>query len=109
MKIFISQPMNNRTLDEIKKERLYIGYVVGKAYPQREIEILDTLFDLGDDAHALQYLGKSIEIMADADLVVFAKGWQHARGCRIEHDCAVDYDKDIALLYVLEKILDREK
>lgn len=44
MKIFISQPMNNRTLEEIKKERLYIGYVVGKAYPQREIEILDTLF-----------------------------------------------------------------
>ena len=109
MKVFISQLMANKTFDEIEIERNLMIHVIGCVYAEEEIEIIDTLFDLGNDAHALQYLGKSIEMMADADLVVFTKGWQHARGCRIEHDCAVDYDKDIALMYVLEKVLDREK
>lgn len=29
--------------------------------------------------------------MADADLVYFAKGWEDARGCMIERECAVQY------------------
>lgn len=29
---------------------------------------------------------------AKADVAVFAPGWQNARGCRIEHQCAEDYD-----------------
>ena len=37
------------------------------------------------------FLGKSLEMLAGADLAVFASGWQDARGCRIEHDCAVAY------------------
>ena len=36
-------------------------------------------------------LGKSISLMSDADLVVFAPGWEDARGCRIEHQVARDY------------------
>lgn len=29
--------------------------------------------------------------MAKADVVVFAKGWEAARGCRIEHAVAEEY------------------
>ena len=38
-------------------------------------------------------LAKSIEAMSKADAVVFMKGWQEARGCRIEHQIAIDYGK----------------
>ena len=36
-------------------------------------------------------LGKSIELLSTADLAYFAKGWETARGCIIEHSCAVAY------------------
>ena len=46
------------------------------------------------DANPLWFLGKSLELLAGADIAYFAKGWQDARGCRIEHTCAVEYNID---------------
>ena len=33
--------------------------------------------------------------MNTADYVVFAEGYENARGCRIEYTCACEYDKKI--------------
>ena len=44
---------------------------------------------------ALWMLGKSIELLSQADVVYFCDGWEHARGCKIEHDAAVEYGLDI--------------
>lgn len=41
--------------------------------------------------NSLWYLGKSIEFLSKADYAYFAKGWENYRGCRIEHECAVQY------------------
>lgn len=43
----------------------------------------------------IYYLGKSLEKMAEVDLVYFAKGWEAYRGCRIEHEVAKSYGLDI--------------
>lgn len=32
--------------------------------------------------------------MSEADIVFFCNGWQTARGCQIEHDCALEYGID---------------
>ena len=42
----------------------------------------------------LWFLGKSLELLAGADIAYFAEGWQDARGCRIEHTCAAEYNID---------------
>ena len=42
----------------------------------------------------LKYLSKSLELLADADVAYFCSGWDTARGCRIEHQCAVEYGID---------------
>ncbi|MDO4596844.1 MAG: DUF4406 domain-containing protein [Coriobacteriaceae bacterium] len=39
----------------------------------------------------LEALGRSLASMADADAAYFCKGWESARGCRIEHQAAVEY------------------
>ena len=44
-----------------------------------------------EDVPSLVYLGRSIEVLAKADLAVFMNGWEKARGCRIEHQTAKDY------------------
>jgi hypothetical protein len=42
-------------------------------------------------SHALEYLGESIKLLAKADIAYFASGWNDARGCCIEHECAEKY------------------
>ena len=39
----------------------------------------------------LHCLGESLKIMALCDAVVFCKGWQDARGCKIEYMAAKEY------------------
>ena len=41
------------------------------------------------------YLGKSIEFLSQADIAYFGGEWKNARGCKIEHEIAVQYGIDI--------------
>jgi len=108
MKVFISQPMKDRTFDEIEIERNVMIHVIGCVYPDEEIEVIDSLFsdeDVpdGETVGALWFLGESIKAMDKADLVVMAVNWQHARGCQIEHEIAVDYDKRVIPYWTIER------
>lgn len=47
---------------------------------------------------AVYCLGRAILKLSEADLVVFTPGWEAARGCRIEHTIAQDYDLKIMFL-----------
>ena len=96
-KIFISQPMNGKTTEEIEEERNYtIGTLRSRFARKNEcIEIIDSFFkNAPHDAKPLWYLGESIKLMSEADAVFFCDGWQTARGCQIEHDCALEYGID---------------
>lgn len=108
MKVFISQPMKDRTFDEIGIERNVMVHVIGCVYPDEEIEVVDSLFSdedvpEGETVGALWFLGESIKAMDKADLVVMAVNWQHARGCQIEHEIAVDYDKRVIPYWTIER------
>ena len=90
MKVFISQPMRGKTDEQIRKERNKV--IANIEYVYRDgVEILDSVFDLEEGTGGLVYLGKSIELMDEADLVYFMEGWDEARGCVIEHETAVRY------------------
>ena len=88
IKIFISQPMNGKTTEEIENER---NYIIDKLRKNECVEIIDSFFkDKPYEASPLWYLGESIKLMSEADVVFFCNGWQTARGCQIEHDCALE-------------------
>lgn len=90
-KIFISQPMNGRLDAEILQERADVIRWVENQLGET-VEPLETFFDdFGPAAKPLDYLARSIEFLAKADVAVFAPRWQDARGCRIERQCAEDY------------------
>lgn len=93
-KVFISQPMNGKTTEEIRAVR-------AKAIQSAErelcepVEALDTFFQFAPhDASPLWYLGKSLEQLAKADVAYFAKEWDKYRGCKIENTCAIAYGID---------------
>lgn len=90
-KLFISQPMRGKSEEDILAERSD-AIQAAKDVLGEDIEVIDSYFkNRPFDAKPLWCLGKSIELMATADIVYFAKGWEDARGCRIEHDCALAY------------------
>lgn len=95
-KLFISQPMNGKTEDEILAVRKK-AIESAKAMLGEDVKVIESFFeDYNPDKGCvpLKYLAKSLELLADADVAYFAKGWESARGCRIENQCAIEYGID---------------
>ena len=104
MKAMLSQPMAGKTEEEIVETRnKAIAALEGEGY-----EIINTLFT--DKWHGkekmevcgaynirLHFLSKALENMSKCHAVYFCKGWENARGCKIEHDAAVAYG--LTILY----------
>lgn len=98
----LSQPMAGKTDDEIKETReKAIKTLENKGY-----EIVNTLFtdewyskekmaERGVVQIPLCFLAKSLENMSLCHAAYFYKGWENARGCRIEHEAAKAYGLDI--------------
>ena len=93
MKVFISQPMKDLSEEEILKVREDAIELATIALRSSEgVEIIDSFFQSAPtDAKPLWYLGKSLELLSTADVCIFVKGWENARGCKIEHECCKQY------------------
>lgn len=97
VRLFISQPMRGKSDEEIESEREKLVEIAKAVYAGRgEVEVIDSFFKGGLDVPAgakapLYYLSKSLELLATADVAIFAKDWREARGCRIEHECTDGY------------------
>ncbi len=93
-KLFISQPMRDKIDEEIKTERAKIIDIVTEKFG--EVEIIDSFFESAPhDAKPLWFLGKSLELLSNADIAYFAKDWDKYRGCKIEHTCATEYGIEV--------------
>ena len=90
-KLFISQPMKGKTNEQILRDRQEVISLFDD-----DVTVLDTFFkDSPHDAKPLWFLGESIKLLAEADIVYFCKDWHKYNGCVIEHECAVRYGKEI--------------
>lgn len=97
-RVFISQPMTGRTLDEVKKERQDIESIMhelddGLSTKGISVKVIDSFDEQAfiEGRNPLDCIGDCIKKMSEANIVVFAPGWDKSRGCRIEHQCAVEY------------------
>lgn len=98
----LSQPMAGKTEQEIIETReRAIQELEAKGY-----EIVNTLFTdewynrenmeaRGVVQIPLCFLAKSLENMSLCHAAYFSKGWETARGCRIEHEAAKAYGLEI--------------
>lgn len=90
-KVFISQPMRGKSNEEILKEREEAVKKV-EEYLGEPVEVIDSFFQYDiPGATPLWLLGESIQLLSEADMAYFAKGWYDASGCKIEHECALEY------------------
>lgn len=90
-KLYVSQPMKGKTdkqILEINHEALVLAVIKHK----EEMMLIDSFFQgAPHDAKPLWFLGKALELLSTADIAYFAPGWEEARECRIEHECAKEY------------------
>ena len=111
VKVFVSQPMNGRDINEIIEER---GFMLKEfmlwAIEAGIISDDDVIKDCnsGFDAPAtdsscgrLWYLGRSIQAMDNADFVIFHKDYREAKGCQAEMSVASRYFQN--MVHVSEK------
>lgn len=98
MKIFISMPMKAKSTGQVKIEMDKVFGFIKNKLP--EAELIDSIIDdadkniaiKGDDA-GIWYLGKSIQLLSEADIVFFVNNWKEFRGCSIEREVAEKYGK----------------
>lgn len=99
MKIYISQPMKGKSDELVAAERKLIIERVKSMYGD-DVEILDSLFNDYNTSHikhpSVAFLGRSLEVLAQADVAFFSSGWKSARDCRIEYDVARLYGVKIS-------------
>ena len=89
--LFISPPMRGKTNEDILAVRSDAIQAAKDAVGE-DVEVVESFFQNAPaEARPLWFLGKSLELLATADVVYFAPGWENARGCRVEHTCAVEY------------------
>ena len=101
-KAMLSQPMAGKTEEEIINTR---NRAVAEL-ENRGFEIVNTLFT--DEWYSQQamkqrgvvqiplcFLAKSLENMSLCHAAYFCKGWENARGCRIEHEAAKAYGLEV--------------
>ena len=96
-KLFISQPMRGLSEEEILKVREEIKIKAEKVIGE-PVEVIDSFFTEypGEVCKSIPmwYLGKSIQLLSEADIVYFGGDWRNARGCKIEHEVAKEYGID---------------
>jgi Asp-tRNA(Asn)/Glu-tRNA(Gln) amidotransferase A subunit family amidase len=93
MKVMISQPMRGKTNEQIREERAELV----KELQKEGHEVIDTVFENApaDEDVAIYMLSQSIRYIGKVDALYFMKGWEKARGCKIEHQVAVEYGKQV--------------
>ena len=91
-RLFISQPMSGLSIEKIKEDRQR-GYEYFKSLKvtDKEIEVIDNLQEDAEDYIATDYLSTDIKLLGRADGVLFLKGWEDAKGCKVEYLIAKYY------------------
>lgn len=101
LKVFISQPMRDKTDGEILEERNKIKELLIQKYKNYKInhlEFLDSFFlnlEIPDDVKTekIYYLAKAIEMLSKADILFLAKGWSDYNGCNFEQEIFRTYKR----------------
>lgn len=102
MKAMLSQPMAGKTDEEIIATREHaikvlegLGYEIVNTLFTDEWYSKDSMEQRGVVNIPLCFLAKSLENMSLCHTAYFCKGWENARGCKIEHEAALAYGMTI--------------
>jgi hypothetical protein len=106
--VFISQPMRGKTPEEIKteRERAIAALTEEFAKTGEQFEVIDSYQKdfkpeaaAGSNAYRIEFLAKSIQMLAKADVLLSIGDWTKFSGCVIETAVAVNYGIEHIVFY----------
>ena len=92
-KLFISCPMKGRTEENIRKSMEQMHKIAEIVFDQ-ELEVIPTYIEDNppeNNNQAVWYLGKSIQLLAEADFFIGIGYSELFKGCNVERNIAKDY------------------
>lgn len=99
-KIYLSHPFNGREENREKAAAIAKFYrEVWAAEGKTDWILIDPLAylaPLSDGIPEYTMIRLAVNLLKSCDAVLFADGWKHSRGCRLEHFAARDRGKQIA-------------
>ena len=104
-RVFISQPMRGLTSDEIISTRIEFWNKNKSIFAEelkcsvKDLLLINTIFE--PNRPVIELLGKSVEAMSRANMVVFMKNWEKSRGCVIEHEVVEKYKKEFGDNFII--------
>lgn len=110
-KLFISCPMKGRTEENIRKSMEKMHKIAEIIFDQ-ELEVIPTYINDNppeNNHEAIWYLGKSIELLAQADFYIGVEYSYFFRGCDIENDVARRYEIKRTMVKIEELMPDAEE
>lgn len=96
-KVFISLPMRGKSKEEVRSRQDYILNQFLERHNIINAEFIDSYIKavpldlVGKKQEGAWCLGDSIKQMSFADVVIFSKDYQSAKGCMIEHVICMEY------------------
>ena len=96
LNVFISQPMSNKSKDEIFETKERIIKKVKDYFQTDDLKFMKSYFETKYSKklknESLYFLSKSLKVLSKSDVIIMASGWENSRGCKIEYECARLYD-----------------
>ena len=102
-KIMLSYPMKGKTDEELNQMKHEMINSLFDKFGEEEVIILDTIIEDADEKSELECFAESIFHLSQADVICMGPGWKSARGCRLEHTIACDYEMPVIYLDPLIK------
>lgn len=97
-RLFVSQPMRGKTQEEIIEARDKAVKKLSLILDE-EFEVVDSYFTEDEPKDVknsgVYWLGKSLELLSECDLVLFIGDWMSYRGCVVEYDACINYGIEI--------------
>ena len=103
-KLFISCPMKGRTEENIRKSMEKMHKMAEIIFDQ-ELEVIPTYIEDNppeNNNQAIWYLGKSIQLMAEADYFIGVNWHERFMGCEVESIVARNYGIEMTQVKISE-------
>lgn len=107
-KLFISCPMKGRTEENIRKSMEKMHKVAEIIFDQ-QLEVIQTYIEdkpPENNHQAVWYLGKSIQLLAEADFFIGVEYSEFYKGCMVESKVARDYGISTTFVNIRELMPD---
>ena len=98
--IYVSTPINGRSektrqakMEAAGKRMEELRSMLAKEYPEARVIVPFDIVPPKDDITEAVALGRCITALLECDTVAFDFEWQKSRGCRVEYETALMYEK----------------